>query len=172
MATLLLTAVGTVFGGPLGGALGALLGRQVDAAVFGSGNTKGPRLQDLSVQTSSYGAAIPLHFGRVRSAGSVIWATSLVEHTQKQGGGKGRPSVTNYTYSASFAVALASRPIARVGRIWADGNLLRGASGELKVSGTLRVHSGEGDQPVDPLIAQAEGVARTPAHRGIAYAVF
>lgn len=172
MATLLLTAVGTVFGGPLGGALGALIGRQVDAAVIGGRRIEGPRLKELSVQTSSYGSALPLHFGRIRASGTVIWATELVERREKSGGGKGRPSVTNFSYSASFAVAVASRPIAGIGRIWADGNLLRGEAGDLKVGGQLRVYSGHGDQPVDTLLVQAEGVARNPAYRGLAYVVF
>jgi len=58
MATLLLTAVGTLVGGPLGGALGALAGRQIDRAVLGSGGARqGPRLKELSVSTSSYGQA-------------------------------------------------------------------------------------------------------------------
>ena len=72
MATLLLTAVGTVIGGPLGGAIGALVGRQVDAAIFGGRTVEGPRLKELAVQTSSYGSALPLHFGTMRTAGSVI----------------------------------------------------------------------------------------------------
>lgn len=59
-----------------------------------------------------------------------------------------------------------------MGRIWADGNLLRGAGGDLKVQGRLRVYNGYGDQPVDPLIAQHEGVSECPAFRNIAYAVF
>lgn len=172
MATLILSAVGTVFGGPLGGALGALIGRQVDAAVIGGRRVEGPRLKELSVQTSSYGSALPLHFGRIRASGTVIWATELVERREKSGGGKGRPSVTNFSYSASFAVAVASRPIAGIGRIWADGNLLRGEAGDLKVGGQLRVYTGHGDQPVDGLLAQAEGVARNPAYRGLAYVVF
>lgn len=172
MATLLLTAVGSVIGGPLGGAIGALVGRQVDAAVFGGRSVEGPRLKELAVQTSSYGSALPLHFGTMRTAGSVIWATDLVEHRKKQGGGKGRPSVTSYTYTSSFAVALGSRPIGAIGRIWADGNLLRGAAGDLKVGGSLRFHSGFGDQVVDPIIVQAEGNTHCPAFRGIAYAVF
>ena len=95
MATLVLTAVGAALGGPLGGAIGALVGRQVDYAVIGSGNARGPRLQELSVQTSSYGAPIPLQFGRMRSAGTVIWATDLVEHNQ-QSGGKAKPTVTTF----------------------------------------------------------------------------
>ncbi|MDE2562079.1 MAG: phage tail protein [Sphingomonadales bacterium] len=172
MATLILTAVGTALGGPLGGAIGALIGQQVDTAIIGSPTREGPRLKDLSVQTSSYGAALPLHFGTMRAAGTVIWATDLVEHRETQGGGKGRPSVTAYTYTSSFAVALSSRPISGIGRIWADGNLLRGAAGDLKAGGTLRIHTGYGDQPVDPLIAQAEGGALCPAFRHCAYVVF
>lgn len=171
MATLLLTAAGTAIGGPLGGAIGALAGRQIDAAIIGTRRVEGPRLKDLAVQTSSYGSALPLHFGTMRAAGSVIWATDLQEHATREGG-KGRPTVTRYSYTASFAVALASRPITGIGRIWADGNLLRGAAGDLKVGGTMRVHTGHGDQPVDPLIAQAEGIDRCPAFRNTAYVVF
>jgi hypothetical protein len=171
MATLLLTVVGSVIGGPLGGALGALLGSQVDAVVAGGRKVEGPRLKELTVQTSSYGTAIPLHFGRMRAAGSVIWSTELTE-TKEKSGGKGRPSVTTYAYSASFAVALASRPIAGIGRIWADGNLLRGTEGDLKVAGSMRVYTGHGDQMQDMLIVQAEGTTRCPAHRGCAYVVF
>ncbi len=172
MATLLLTAVGSAFGGPIGGAIGALVGRQIDTMIFGGRRVEGPRLKDLTVQTSSYGSALPLHFGKMRAAGSVIWATELIEHKESTGGGKGRPSVTSYAYSSSFAVAISSRPIAGIGRIWADGNLLRGANGDLKVGGKLRVHLGHGDQTADPLMAQAEGTARCPAYRGLAYVVF
>lgn len=172
MATLILSTVGTVLGGPIGGAIGSLIGQQIDLAILGSPTRKGPRLKELSVQTSSYGAAIPRHYGRMRVAGSVIWATELKENREKSGGGKGKPKLVSYTYSSSFAVALASRPIRGVGRIWADGNLLRGAAEDLKVGGGLRIHTGEGDQDRDPLIAAAEGAARCPAFRTIAYAVF
>lgn len=171
MATLALSAVGTALGGPFGGAIGALVGRQVDFALLGGGSARGPRLQDLSVQTSTYGAPIPLQFGTMRVAGSVIWATDLVEHSQVSGG-KAQPTVTRYSYTVSLAVALSSRPIEGIGRIWADGNLLRGAAGDLKVGGQLRVHTGFGDQPLDPLLAQAEGVAHSPAYRHTAYVVF
>lgn len=172
MATLILTAVGTAIGGPLGGMIGALAGRQVDAAIIGNSTREGARLKDLAVQTSSYGAALPLHFGTMRAAGTVIWATDLAEHRETQRGGKSSPSVTTYSYTSSFAVALASRPIAGVGRVWADGNLLRGAAGDMKVGGTMRVHAGHGDQRADPLIAQAEGIALCPAFRHTAYTVF
>ncbi|WP_423141042.1 phage tail baseplate protein [Parablastomonas sp. CN1-191] len=172
MATLFLSAVGTVVGGPLGGALGAIAGRQIDTLAFKPGTREGARLAELSVATSNYGAPVPAQFGRMRTAGSIIWATDLAEHRDKQGSGKGKPATTTYSYTASFAVAVSSRPIAGVGRIWADGKLLRGAAGDLKVAGTLRVHQGHGDQAADPLIAAAVGAGRCPAYRGMAYAVF
>ncbi|MXP26873.1 hypothetical protein GRI39_12605 [Altererythrobacter indicus] len=170
MATLVFTAVGTALGGPLGGALGSLIGSQVDQAVFGS-NRQGSRLKELALTTSSYGTAIPRHFGRMRVAGSIIWASDLVESSEATGGSKGAPSTQTYSYSASFAVALSSSPVHDIGRIWADGTLLRGAAGDLKVGGTFRFYRGGGDNTIDPLIASAEGAA-CPAFRGLSYCVF
>ncbi|MGD9665786.1 MAG: phage tail protein [Novosphingobium sp.] len=171
MATLVFTAVGTALGGPLGGLVGGLVGQQVDAAIFGSPSRKGPRLDDLRVTTSSYGSSIARLHGTIRAPGTIIWSTDLVEHSNTQGGGKSGGSVTTYSYSVSFAVALSSRPIEGIGRIWADGNLLRGTAGDLKVAGTMRLYTGQGDQQVDPLIASSEGTS-APAHRGTAYVLF
>ncbi|MET0360723.1 MAG: phage tail protein [Sphingobium sp.] len=174
MATLVLTAVGTAIGGPLGGAIGGLIGNAVDHGVlFKPKGREGSRLSDLHLQTSTYGTQLPKLFGTMRVAGTVIWATDLIETSNRSGGGKGQPSVTSYAYSCSFAVALSSRPIRAVRRIWADGNLLRGAAGDFKTDiGGFRMHDGNEDQPVDPLIASALGTGHTPAHRGIAYALF
>ncbi|BCA63105.1 hypothetical protein HMP09_2339 [Sphingomonas sp. HMP9] len=171
MATLVLTAVGSAVGGPIGGAIGALIGRSVDAAVFGPKRRDGPRLVELAVQTSSYGSQIPKLFGTMRVAGTVIWATDLIESRAASGSGKGQPGVSTYSYAASFAVLLSARAIRGVGRIWAEGKLLRGAAGDFKTATGFRLHLGGEDQAVDPLIASAEGAA-TPAYRGAAYAVF
>jgi hypothetical protein len=172
MATVVLTAVGTILGGPLGGAIGAALGQRVDGAILGSKPREGPRIKELDVQTSSYGTQIPAIFGAMRVAGTVIWSTDLIERKVKSGGGKGRSSTVNYSYSVSFAVALSSRPLARVGRIWADGNLLRGAAGDFKTETEFRFHAGHADQPLDPLLASAEASGFCPAHRDLAYVVF
>lgn len=174
MATMVLTAVGTVVGGPIGGAIGALIGNVIDNEIlFKPKGRQGARLADLQIQTSSYGTQIPRLFGTIRVAGTVIWATDLKESRSKSGGGKGRPSVTSYSYSASFAVALSARRVRAVRRIWADGNLLRGAGGDFKTGvGAFRLHDGGDGQAVDPLIAAAQGIGQTPAHRGIAYALF
>lgn len=170
MATIVLSAVGSAVAGPIGLAAGSRLGKEIDNAIFGSGSRDGPRLTELAATTSSYGQPIQRVFGRMRVAGSVIWATELIETSSKEGG-KGQPSTTVYTYSASFAVALSSTPIARLGRIWADGNLLRGTNEDLKVEGTLRTYLGSGDNPVDPLISADKG-DQAPAFRDYAYVVF
>ncbi|MCD2317648.1 phage tail protein [Sphingomonas sp. IC-11] len=173
MATLVLTTVGGLVGGPIGAALGGMVGQAADRnLLFKPKGRQGPRLTELAVQSSSYGRPIPRLFGRMRVAGQVIWAADLVEHRQREGGGKGQPGLTSYSYSASFAVALSARPIINVGRIWADGNLLRGAAGDWKVATGFRLYRGDEEQGADPLIASAEGVGQAPAHRGIAYIVF
>lgn len=173
MATVVLTVVGGLVGGPVGAAVGAALGNAFDREVlFKPKGREGPRLAELRIQTSSYGTQIPKLFGTMRVAGSVIWATDLTEHRSTQGSGKGRPPVTNYSYTASFAVALSARPIVSVGRIWADGKLLRGAAGDFKMRTGFRLHPGGENQVPDPLIAAAEGIGVAPAHRGLAYVVF
>ncbi len=172
MATIVLTAVGGAIGGPIGGLIGAYVGSQIDAEIFKSPAREGPQIKELNVQTSSYGSSIPAVFGAMRVAGSVIWSTDLIENRNKKSGGKGKPATVDYTYSISMAVALSSRPIARIGRIWADGNLLRGAAGDFKVPTEFRVYTGHEDQSADALIASAEGMQNAPAFRGIAYAMF
>jgi hypothetical protein len=138
MATLVLTVVGGIVGGPVGAAVGAAIGQQVDAAIFKPKGREGPRLADLKVQASTYGQQIPKLFGTMRVAGSVIWATDLIERRNKRGGGKGRPSTTEYSYAVSLAVALSSRRVGAIRRIWADGNLLRGSSGSFQERCTFR----------------------------------
>src|SRR3546814_6757724 len=102
--------------------MGAAVGQQVEAQNFNAKGREGPRRADLKSQASTYGQQVPQLFGTMRVAGSVIWATDLIERRSKRGGGKGRPSTTEYSYAVSLAVALSSRPIRSIGRIWADGN--------------------------------------------------
>jgi len=169
MATLVFSTIGTALGGPLGGAIGALIGQSIDQELLGP-STRGPRLGDLSVQTSAYGTQIPRVYGSMRVAGSVIWATDLTESSATTGA-KGQPDTT-YSYSVSLAVALSSRPLRSIKRIWADGKLLRGEEGDFKVSTTFRFYDGSEDQSLDPLVASIEGIANTPAYRGLALAIF
>jgi hypothetical protein len=173
MATVVLSIAGSIIGGPIGATIGAAIGQQIDQRVlFKPKGRQGPRLGDLSVQTSTYGSRIPQIFGRSRVSGTVIWATDLVESRKKQSSGKNQPKVTTYSYTANFAVALSCRKVSRIGRIWADGKLLRGEAGDFKTPTQFRFYSGVEDQPLDPLIASTEGISSAPAYRGFAYAVF
>src|SRR3546814_11068651 len=121
MATLVLTAVGTVFG-PVAGIAAGVIGF-AGAQLFGAGgkSRQGPRLNGLAVQSSAYGTPLPRLYGMIRASGSVIWATDIRETAHRSGGGKGKPKTTTYSYAASLAVALSARPIRHVKRVWGDG---------------------------------------------------
>ncbi|MEM7695001.1 MAG: glycoside hydrolase/phage tail family protein [Pseudomonadota bacterium] len=173
MATLVLSAAGQAVGGFLGpvGAIvgraaGALAGHVIDQRLFGDNRTRSVgQIDDLTVQTSSEGNAIPRVYGRMRLAGTVIWARDFTEHSRTHTGGKGGgPSVREYAYTADFAVAICEGPVARIGRVWADGEPLDLTKIE------MRTYFGTDDQAADPLIEGVEGVA--PAYRGLAYVVF
>ncbi len=127
---------GTFFAAGAGG-VGGYLGGFVDRSIFGGKariNQEGARLNDLMVQASSYGKAIPLVYGNARIAGNIIWSRPIQEHvtttTQSSGGGKGggggsvETTTTSYTYTASLAVAICEGPISEVVRVWADAKQL------------------------------------------------
>ncbi len=158
-----------ITGAQLGGALGAFLGSEIDAAISPRRHTIGPRLSDTNIQASTEGADIPRLYGRVRIAGQLIWASRFKETVVTQGGGKGiaQPgtTTTDYLYSISFAVGLCASAT-RIGRIWADGNLLD------LTNITLRFYPGSETQTSDPLIASIEGADSAPAFRGLSYIVF
>ena len=164
MATLVLSSAGAALGGPIGAAAGRMVGGQIDRGLRGS-RSRG-RLSDFRVQVSHYGAEVPAIYGKMRVAGTVVWATDLI---QSQIGGKAGSS---YGYTVSFAIALSSRTIVSVKRIWADGRLIRGAAGDQKIAYTLRLRSGDPDQLVDPLMASTQGLAWTPAYRDLGLLIF
>jgi hypothetical protein len=178
MASLVLGTVGRIFGGPIGGLIGAAAGSLIDNALFTPTiRTEGPRLSDLSVQTSTYGSAVPRLYGpENRIAGNVIWSSGLREtKTTERSGGKGtggaKTSTTSYTYAVDVALALCAGPISGVGRIWADSKIFREADGTQKQATAVRIYTGTETQLPDSLIQAAVGVANTPAHRGMAYVV-
>ena len=187
MATLVLGAVGSAIGASIGGgllgisaatiggAIGTMAGSVVDSWIVGSlqpdQRYEGARLDSLRVTSATEGTTIPRVFGRMRLGGNIIWATDFTEHvsTSTQGGGKGGgPSVTTteYSYTASFAVALCEGPITGIGRIWADGELLDTSTV------TWRWYPGDEAQAADPFIAAKMGAEGAPAYRGTAYVVF
>jgi len=97
--------------------------------LFGGGTTiatSEPRIGALRIQTSSYGLAIPLVYGRQRISGNLIWYGDFlpIAHTTTQTtGGKGggvTQSNTTYTYQTALMIGLAEGAIAGIGAVWKD----------------------------------------------------
>ncbi len=191
-------AVGGVVGATIGffatggNPMGAVYGAQIGMGVGGlidppkGPNMQGPRLDDLSVQTSTYGANLSRAYGMLAIVGNIFWieGDQLKETAKKtkQGGkgGGGGSTVTNYTYSATFAVGLCRGPITGVRRIWLGANLVYDAGAtdiETIVSShefaeKFTLYLGTEDQLPDPRIQADKGAANVPAYRGRAYIVF
>ena len=193
-------AVGYVAGGIIGAfmpggyiMLGAAIGGVIGGAIDPPKGPKieGPRLSDLSVQTSTYGAAIPRVYGTIATFGNIFWLENNQikesSKTESQGGkGGGGSETTAYSYSATFALGLGEGPIGGIKRIWISGKLIYDASastlgevlGNAEVTGGLvggglfRVYFGTDDQEPDARMQATLGIANTPAYRGLAYVVF
>lgn len=167
----------------MGAQIGMSLGGYLDPP---KGPTvEGPRLSDLSVQTSTYGASIPRVYGTCVLSGNVFWVENngLKEvRTKKKSGGKGGPKTTTktYAYYATFAVGLCEGEIAGVLRIWIGSNLIynAGSTDPATIAASnaaatgFRVYTGSETQDADPRLQATLGVANTPAYRGLAYIVF
>ena len=185
MASIVLATAGAALGGALGGPIGSFLGGRIgqslggyaDGRIFGSGkgrNVQGPRLADLSVQTSTYGRMIPLVYGTARMAGNIIWSRPIKEtqNTTKSssggkggGGGRSTQTTTTFSYSVSIAIAICEGAIDEVLRVWADAKQL-----DLSL-GTYRIYKGTETQIADSYIEGFEGTGNVPAYRGLAYVV-
>lgn len=172
-------ALGSAIG--VGWQAGWLAGAVVGGLVFGTGGrrtVRGPRLSDLRVTSSAYGAPIPIVYGTVRIGGNIIWSGGIRERkrTETQGGKGGGVRTVSYDYFASFAVGFCEGPARDVLRIWADGKLIydrTGTGGTVSKPGLrFRFYPGDEDQLPDPAIEAAVGAGNAPAHRGLCYIVF
>lgn len=153
---------------------------------FGPKETEGTRLEDLSVQTSTYGADIPRLYGTISMAGNILWLEGgkLKEVVKKnKKGGKGGASTTptkTYTYFATFALGLCEGPIAGVRRIWCSDTLLYNADSDdletiiasNKNATGWKLYLGTDDQQPDSRYEADVGAGNAPAFRGLAYLVF
>ena len=138
------TAVGSYFGGPIGGAIGGMLGGLLGSALF---RNRKPIIPDLNLMNSSYGNPIPIIYGSVRMAGTVIWMSTLdaQSHSAKGGGGgKGiaGPQVTSLWQSVMVAFCEGE---AALTKLYLDGRLFidkRTAPTASSCSGKIRSRSG------------------------------
>ena len=191
-------AAGYVIGGVVGAmfpAVGWVIGAQIGGMIGGyidppkGQNTVGPRLEDLTVQTSTYGSIVPRIKGTVSVTGNVFWleGDQIKEHEKtKKVGGKGGPTAkqTTYSYSATFAVSLAhctTAPIAGIRRLWLANTLVYDAGSDnlqsiiasnLQAGVVFKVYDGRDNQSPDPRLQADKGVANVSGYPGRAYIVF
>nr|WP_298117455.1 phage tail protein [uncultured Pseudomonas sp.] len=154
---------------------------------FGAPETEGPRLGDLSVQTSTYGAQIPRLYGTISVMGNIIWLENnkLKETVRKKksggkgGGGASEPTKT-YSYSATFHLGLCEGPIAGIRRMWCGDKLIYNASSDdletiiasNKAAKGWKLYLGTDSQLPDSRYEADVGVGNASAHRGLAYIAF
>ncbi len=190
-AAIALAVGGAAAGGLVGWGFGAIsLGLSVGLAVGGfagsylfpggEGQTQraeGPRLNDLSVQTSRYGTAISEIWGAKTVVGTPIWSNDLVETRHKETQyfkGPGKIVQITYTYSLTFAVGLCKGPITGIGRVWLNKKLYADFRNmaDQQQHDVITVYLGTEAQTADPTIQSYVGTDETPGYRGLAYLVF
>ena len=178
---------GSFVGQPaLGWAIGSAIGGRLFAPDLP--DIEGPRLEDLTVQASNYGAPLPKVYGTRIIAGQVIWKTDIKETKHEtdvdsgKGGGQSQTQIS-YTYSLSFAVGLCEGEIDGLSRVFADGKLIFDFSTDATFTeiheieketrrGVLTIYRGTETQGADPVIESFEGSGNVPGFRGLAYIVF
>lgn len=88
---------------------------------FGGGGKKvKPQYTGLGIQTSASTVAVTILYGTNRIPPNIIWQGDFKANKQKQKAGKGGGSVTTYTYSGSYILALCYGIINDVTRVWKD----------------------------------------------------
>ncbi len=198
MASLLFNFAGSFIGGALfgqpGALVGGLIGSYIGNQLFGPDQEDttrfGPRLQDLTVSSSAFGAPIPWVFGTQRVGTQMIWATDIIELrteiTVESGGGGGfgkggigggGSSQTNVTFKyQANAALLCCRGPKDIVKVWADGKIILDHTGtgqvaSAKFSGLIVRYPGSTTQEPDPTIQGDVGIADAPAYRDICYFV-
>lgn len=147
---------------------------------------EGPRLSDLSQQTSTYGAFIPRLYGTVAVNGNIFWLEhnklKEVVKKKKTGGKGGGSSATTKTYSyfATLAIGVCEGPVDGIRRIWAGPNLVYDAGADdidsiiqsnLNKSNNFEFFLGGASQLASSRMQADLGVANTPAYAGLCYVV-
>lgn len=184
------TLVGAIVGGIVGYFVGspyagAMLGASIGGAIGGLVDAlrtpakQGPKLDDLTVQTATYGAFIPRVYGKITTFGNIFWLeNNQLKETEETG--KGGSSVVGYKYSATFAVGLCEGPISGISRIWLGAMLVydinsgdpNTVAASIEFTNYFVLYYGTNTQMPDPRMEADIGVNLTPAYRGLAYIVF
>lgn len=171
--------VGAFFGYPQ---LGFVVGSLVGGLLTPGEKTEGPRVDDLKVQVSTYGAGIPIVYGTERVGGNVVWSTDKIEIAETTGGKGGEPENTTYRYYVHMGIVLCETPrdgsTVNIVQIFQDGKLIYDARSGIPVGSALAssenphayfvMYQGHAGQLPDPgEEAWMGGPGSVPAYRGV-----
>lgn len=172
-------AVGGTFLGVAAASWGYMIGSLVATMLQPGQKVQGPRLGDLQVTGSAYGAPIPHVIGRTRIGGQVVWASQKREipTVTKSGKGGGGVTSTNYTYEVDLFIKMSSNKLAGVRRIFYNNNLVWTAADDSDFSSinassefaqAVKFFSGDQNQMPWSVYEAAVGAGNAPAFRGSA----
>ena len=87
------------------------------------------KMDDIRIQGSDYGTIIPNTWGKVRTAGNVVFSSGIDHYTVNSGGnspGKKNPggNETTHIYKTSIAVVCGRGELQTFDRVWADSDLI------------------------------------------------
>lgn len=175
-ASLIWAANGMAIGGAIGG---LLMPDEV-----GLQDQHGPRLTDLKITSTTYGAVINRVYGSYRVGGNMIYASDIKEtkHVREEEVGKGGSEtyeVITYTYAVDMAIAFCEGEVDDVIRIWADSVLIYdinqgGYTAAFKESeeksGKIQLYKGSSTQSIDWFLQSQD--SDSPAYRNVCYIRF
>jgi len=171
--------VGAFFGYPQ---LGFVVGSLVGGLLTPGEKSEGPRVDDLKVQVSTYGAGITILYGTERIGGNVVWSTDKIETSETQGGKGGEPEHTTYRYFVHMGIVLCETPRdgseVKIAQIFQDGKLIYDTRLGIPIGSALAsaenphaffvLYQGHADQLPDPIEELLEGgPGSVPAYRGV-----
>lgn len=188
---LVIAAAGSSIGGALlgtevvalgltGNAIGLIAAQSLASMFAPTQKGQGPRLGDLRVGGSSYGAVAPWVAGTPRLAGQIVWASDKRElaTTVEQGGkGGGGSEYTTYSYEVDLLLLLTENSYPGVIRVWRNGELVYNvgptASNDTETASnatpawtSITYYDGNPTQQPDPIYEAAVTTALAPAYRG------
>ena len=136
-----------------------------------------PVAAGLTIQTSVYGGAVPIVYGKTRVQGNLIWYGDFtpIANTQNTGSGKGGggSSSTTYTYTVSFALGLCEGPIAGIGACWIGKNQSFNATAPVSAGTNETVSSEPHTVPsYGPLQVTVGNAAQFAADAGVSAAYY
>ncbi len=174
IGTIIAPGVGTSVGFALGSAVGGYVERAMQKPI------EGPRVEDLQLNSSSYGTTIPEIRGVVRLPGILLERGPLINRAHRTGGKGGdalskAPKQKNYKAFRTFAFGFCAGGAGyQLLRLRADAFTIfdrTGASEAIGIQGLVwRFYDGSEVQLPDPALEALFG-DEAPAHRGMSYIV-